>query len=631
MNLDDLLLGEFTELKPAEMADEPSPSASRSAAGEIFQGLKRGVTVGVPRMVGQGMKWASEPGAPIYEAGDAMTVNADVRGANPDEQLEPEAHSTVTNALASGAEMLPASVAPQVVATVGDVLFPPGAPYFHAGAAALTGAAFGASQAQDTYERVLDETGDEDAARKAGWISGGIEAGGEFGSSLVGGAYLKGALRFLGPKKGASVVARVLEKAKNPQALKNFGIATLTNAATETGTEMAQNAGEAAVERHYGATNGPTPLEAAKEAIAPTLGMSALMIPLGGVGAYRQNRQAKTILDLLEDSQAPIDQRAQAAAFFQQEMAKTDQDAADQWAAKTLEAISQGQAINVVEPKTESTGGETEGPEISAVPAQIDEEPGVSMVPEIPVPQKPAGPLQKAVEKTTVAPLSEAVAADGQNLIEEDSDLSRFDETGLGGLDEQPAPVSQETTLETFAGQEEPSIPLKFEGEKVAPATAGVIADSSMAEVTGVAEDVEGADKMELNAINRGFDREKVRPQGSLSSNLNIPQWLNADKKVPVFSSKEESLTSTPLSDVEFDTVFKRITSGAVNRDGFVVADSTAELPFPIRAEIEKQGTDPNAIDGVFHRGKVYIIKKNIASPEQLEEALFMSGTVMPG
>ena len=33
MNLDDLLLGEFTELKPAEMADEPSPSASRSAAG----------------------------------------------------------------------------------------------------------------------------------------------------------------------------------------------------------------------------------------------------------------------------------------------------------------------------------------------------------------------------------------------------------------------------------------------------------------------------------------------------------------------------------------------------------------------------------------------------------------------
>ncbi len=89
------------------------------------------------------------------------------------------------------------------------------------------------------------------------------------------------------------------------------------------------------------------------------------------------------------------------------------------------------------------------------------------------------------------------------------------------------------------------------------------------------------------------------------------------------FSAAIRSTESIPLTDVEFEAVFARITARSKNREGFVIAPTARELPAAIRTEIEKQGHGYGDIDGVFHRGKVYIVREHIASAAQLEEVLF--------
>ncbi len=362
MDLEQLLI----EQNP-ELSDAPQPEARRSPAGEVGTGLVRGAVVQTPTLIGQGMKWFSEPGSPAYEAGESLRSNAEIRGENPDLKLQPKAHGPITNSLAAGGEMLVPSVGPQALATLGDALFPPAAPALHAAAAGATGMLFGASQAQDSYERVLDQTGDAGKARVAGMASGTIEAGGEALASAIGGKYLAGALKFLGPKKGGRVAEQVLARARKPRALVSFGKATALNAGTEVGTEMGQNAGEIAVERAAGATDGPTPGEAAVEAISPTLGMSALMLPLGGAGAYRANRRTKAMLTALENPQASVEDRTRAAAFFHGEIAQQDPEDADLWAAETLAAIAEGKPLRVVE-----TAGADKGKSAEKVEAAAD-------------------------------------------------------------------------------------------------------------------------------------------------------------------------------------------------------------------------------------------------------------------
>jgi len=92
------------------------------------------------------------------------------------------------------------------------------------------------------------------------------------------------------------------------------------------------------------------------------------------------------------------------------------------------------------------------------------------------------------------------------------------------------------------------------------------------------------------------------------------------------FAARGKRSVVAALSDVEFEAIFERITSGIKDpaaRNGFVVTATASELPSRILAEIKKQGNNPNEIDGVFHRGKVYLVRENITSAERLEEVLF--------
>lgn len=134
--------------------------------------------------------------------------------------------------------------------------------------------------------------------------------------------------------------------------------------------------------------------------------------------------------------------------------------------------------------------------------------------------------------------------------------------------------------------------------------------------------------EVEPNAINRGFDGESVRPQGSSGSyDVSIAQLVEAVNGRPVFAASADSVVAGPLPDVEFDAVLERITSriedaGARQR-GFVPVPTARDLPPEILAEIEKQGNQPEDIDGVFHRGKVYLVRDHIASAQRLEQILF--------
>ena len=280
---------------PSSATVPPPAGIRRSATGEIATGLKRGVIGELPRMVGQAAKWATEPASGIYRKGQQLVTAADERLARPENQLNPEGHNVVTNALASGAEMLAPSVA--IPAATGLALA--AAPEVAVsgavglGIASLAGAVpMGMAQAQDTFENVKVAGGTDESARAAGWKSGAIEAGGE-----TVGTYLGGKLLGIGGKVLAG-----------EGVLKPFAKQLGKTAVGEVGTEMGQSYGEAAVEK--GAGVNVDPWQQAKAAIAPTLGMTALLSPFGLAGQYRNSRRARA-QEVLDDtpSEDPVTDR----------------------------------------------------------------------------------------------------------------------------------------------------------------------------------------------------------------------------------------------------------------------------------------------------------------------------------
>jgi len=81
-----------------------------------------------------------------------------------------------------------------------------------------------------------------------------------------------------------------------------------------------------------------------------------------------------------------------------------------------------------------------------------------------------------------------------------------------------------------------------------------------------------------------------------------------------------------PLSDVEFNSVLERVAIGLEDADRaglFVPVESYEALPAAIRKEAQRQGDNPNDIEGAYHNGKVYLLRKNITSARRLEELIF--------
>ncbi|MFZ2770072.1 MAG: hypothetical protein WAZ50_03025 [Minisyncoccia bacterium] len=339
----------------AEQAQAPEP---RSAMGEVWSQLKAGVFSDLPRMAGKAMQYASTPGNRLYDTGKGLVEDANAIATLPEMQPGDTTGRPIVDALAKGARMIPQSIAPAVGA--GLVLSGVGAPAGVAliGGSALAAVPAGLAQAQETWEKGIAKHGltaeqaaampDDPRAQEAtnaARTTGGIEWGGELaGGALagrflgIGGSMAKSAIGRMLNKGEQTAAQSVLKSFTNPGTVGRFAGNAIETAAGETAVEMGQSFGEADVERHYGYDN-QNPWDAAKGAIAPTLGMSALLMPFGIPAHASQAVKVDAIASALQNPDTAPEIRSQAAEIIYNELAKQSPDAAANFAAHSFDAI----------------------------------------------------------------------------------------------------------------------------------------------------------------------------------------------------------------------------------------------------------------------------------------------------
>ena len=334
---------------PFDQFDAGKKKDSRSAVGEIANQFKAGILVDLPKMAGQALKYTSDPGNKVYEAGQGITDWADEQGKRPDLAPQEDQHNIVTNALASGARMIPQSVAPAAAVGAGILALPASIPAtVGLGAASVLGAVPAAmSQGQETLEKAREKGIPEDQALAAARSNALIEGGGEALGTYAGGKLLgiagKTAGKMFGRTAGDALADQTSTAITKPF-LKQLGETALV----ETGTEIGQNAGEAAVENAYG-IDSKTPYQAGKEAIAPTLGMTALLAPFGLAGFAHAGKQRGERTNALASAETTPEDRQKIAGEFAAEETEAlglalseDQEVIHVEAAEAADAVNQG-------------------------------------------------------------------------------------------------------------------------------------------------------------------------------------------------------------------------------------------------------------------------------------------------
>ncbi len=339
--------------------DEPQPTAPehRAAFDEVISQLKAGVYSDIPRIAGEALQYASSPGNSLYNTGADLVDSANAVASLPEMQPGDTEGRPVVKALSQGARMVPAAAGAVGVGLLASEVGLPAA-----GAALVGGALpaipFALSRAQETYEAGLKKHGitpeqaeampDDPRVREAlnaSRLTGGIE----FAANTVGGA-LANRMVGVGGKFVAPLLGKVLNSGEqtaaqgvirsfvNPQNLARFGLDTLETGAEQTGVQAARAGAETAVEKAHGYTD-QSPWEAAKETVAPTLGMTALMAPLGIPGRVSQARGLAHVVDLLGNHEYSLEARTQAAEAVFNRLNEVSPDAAHNFAARAFDAI----------------------------------------------------------------------------------------------------------------------------------------------------------------------------------------------------------------------------------------------------------------------------------------------------
>lgn len=288
-----------------EGAQDVSPGYSRStgqAAKEVGRQFIGGVAADLPRMAGQGLRWLggddSYAGRTGADMADAATLRAQ------DYEPNDAGSGAVGRTLSMGARavgpMIP-TIAASMIPGVGEVAGP-----------AMAGAFFGTSSAQDTYDKIFQQTGNADDARAAGYLSGAIQGPAEALSAHVGG------MAFRALKPAGTTMADVVGSMTNPSALKSAAKGIGLNMLVEPATEVAQDVGTELVERAYGAKPEDL-LGIAKNSAQGAIGLTALLAPFA-VGAHVSHAKRAAAFDAaLNNPQAPAVLRQQAEAMVVQQ------------------------------------------------------------------------------------------------------------------------------------------------------------------------------------------------------------------------------------------------------------------------------------------------------------------------
>ena len=249
--------------------------APRGTLREMGRQLVGGAVVDLPKMVGQGLQYTEV--APEY--GREMAQAAEARA--PDYAADMRNRGLAGKAGIYGAR----GIAPVVGTTA--LMFTPGG---QVTAPVVAGALFGTSAAQETYDKILEQTGDEEAAKSAARRVGLIQGVGEGAATYVGGKLFKGLAPGLtgGARTAGQVATGLTDTAIARPLLKGLAV----NAAVQPATEVAQDLGTYAVEQAYGA-KAEDPYAIAEQSALGGLGLTLLLGPLSfGAHKVRSNRAA---------------------------------------------------------------------------------------------------------------------------------------------------------------------------------------------------------------------------------------------------------------------------------------------------------------------------------------------------
>lgn len=327
---------------PSIPAEPPSPPTSW--LGEIGTGFSRGAQE-TKNMFGQALQYGGQYWLPGAETGKQWAQEAQSALAQPEMQLHPDQHNVITNTLASGAEV----ALPVLPALAGGVAAGMAAPALGLGAVgtgAAVGAAnllgalpFGASAAQQTLDETRAANVPEDQAQRAALINAGINTA---GPALLGGMAGRMASPF------ARAVGGSAAEAIAPGIVKPFLRELPADVAKTTGIMAGLSAGTAGVKQAYDIPT-ESPMQAAIGSIQPSIGMSALLAPLGLVGRTRYAQQAKARATLLSDASTPPEIRQAAANEVYTDLQGRHPEAAQQFQENANAAIQAGMPLTLDE------------------------------------------------------------------------------------------------------------------------------------------------------------------------------------------------------------------------------------------------------------------------------------------
>ena len=323
------------------------PVEPRGALAEVGTGLVRGAVVGLPTLVGRALQFSNI--AP--QTGLGLVQSAEERGRAPGLTMQPEAHGAVTNAIASAAEGLAPALAP--VAAIGAGAAALGAAPALAGGAAIAGAGalFGAQAGQETLEKAQKAGLDENTAMTAARLNAAQTFATQTALGFVGGKALglvaRPIARAVGAE-GSELAGQVLGDLTGTNGILMPTLKSLPRSALEvTGVNAAQAAGSAAIERGFGVDPNADPLAAAASTIGPSLGLTALLGPLGLVSRGMQVRSAKMHTEALSSPDTAPEIRTQLADQYAAQLAKADPQSAANFRANAETAIQGKQVLPV--------------------------------------------------------------------------------------------------------------------------------------------------------------------------------------------------------------------------------------------------------------------------------------------
>jgi N12 class adenine-specific DNA methylase len=371
----------------------PEAPPERSLPGEMASGLKRGLYITAPQMIGGAMKALSPVDSGAYRTGMDLQESAKAIAALPEMQRGATSHGMVGDTLVAGAEGI-GQMAPVLA---GGLLNP-------ALGAGIAGTMYGGSTYQDTKERVLQREGLDDAyaaahpddarvrkAKLTGLATGTVQGVGDAAMSYLGGRFLKGAFPSLG-KQTAQGIARGIAS-PGRETLKRFGTAWGAEMLGEGITEAAQDEGQAAIERAAGLKDAPAFGTQALDSAQGGVGMAMLLGPLAAPGHYSMFRDARQVQRALVDPSTDPAVRTAAARVMGNEIAKVDQSAAANFLDHAHDAIGDEQqtgsapyALNLddtalLEPFVRTSNpGPSSDDSVRQFPAETPTPPGTSLV-----------------------------------------------------------------------------------------------------------------------------------------------------------------------------------------------------------------------------------------------------------